>query len=154
MAFPNDSCAIGMHGDPNPCDVDREEGAAVLAGKDAFGFDRLPAPAVKPKDPVGLRDGVPALEIGELPAMGLPGADMAVIEVDAAAPGPVLLRNPSPCPHAQNRFRIGEGGAGDLGALFEIVRQDLAPQPGLAGLPIGLRHGILVEHHQGGHSGP
>ena len=64
MAFSNDSSAIGMHGDPNSCDVDRQECAAVLAGKDAFGLDRLPAPAVKPKDPVGLRDGVPALEIG------------------------------------------------------------------------------------------
>ena len=35
------------------------------------------APAVKAEDPVGLRDGVPALEIGEFAAMGLTGADMA-----------------------------------------------------------------------------
>ena len=81
MAFPNNGCPIRMHGDPDPGDVDRQEGAAVLPGQDAFGFDGLSVPAVKPEDPVGFRDGVPALEIGQLPAMGLPGADMAVIEV-------------------------------------------------------------------------
>ena len=76
MAFPNDGCPVRMHGDAHPGDIDRQEGAAVLAGKDAFGFNRLPAPAVKAEDPVGLRDGVPAFEIGELAAMGLAGADM------------------------------------------------------------------------------
>ena len=81
MAFADDGCAVGMHGDPHPGDIDRQEGAAVLAGKDAFGFDRLPVPAVEAEDPVGLRDGVPALEIGELPAMGLTGADMPVIGI-------------------------------------------------------------------------
>jgi len=40
------------------------------------------------------------------------------------------------------------------GAPFEVARQDLASQAWLAWLPIGLRHGILVEHHQSGHSGP
>ena len=123
MALTNDGCPIRMHGDPHPGDIDRQERAAVFAGKDAFGFDRLPVPAVKAEDPVGLRDGVPALEIGQLPAMGLTGPDMPGDWVGAAAPVPVLLRSPSPHPHAQNRFRIGQGGAGDLGAPFEIVGQ-------------------------------
>ena len=79
MALPDDGCAVRLHGDPDPGDIDGEEGAAVLAGQDAFGFDGLPAPAVKAEDPVGLRDGVPALEIGEFAAMGLSGADMAMI---------------------------------------------------------------------------
>src|ERR1035437_1267155 len=79
MAFTNNGCPIRMNGDPNSCDVDHQETPAVLAGKDTFGFDGLPVPAIKPEDPVGLRDGVPALEIGEFPAMGLAGADMPVI---------------------------------------------------------------------------
>src|SRR5450759_5127098 len=41
----------------------------------------------------------------------------------------------------------------NLGAPFEVARQDLASQAWLAWLPIGLGDGILVEHHQGGHSG-
>ena len=79
MAFTDDGCPVRMHGDPDPGDVDGQECAPVLAGKDAFGFDGLPAPAVKAEDPVGFRDGVPALEIGQLPAMGLAGPDMATI---------------------------------------------------------------------------
>ena len=78
MALTNDCGAIRMHGDADSRDVDSKEGAAALAGKDAFGFDCLAVPAVKPEDPVGLRDRVPALEIGELAAMGLTGADIAM----------------------------------------------------------------------------
>ena len=81
MAFPDDGCAIGLHGNPHPGDIDGEEGAAVLPGQHAFGFDGLPAPAVKAEDPVGLRDGVPALDIGELATMELTGADLPVIEI-------------------------------------------------------------------------
>ena len=81
MALLNDGRAICMNSDPNSRDIDRQEGAAVLAGKDATGFDRLPVPAVKPEDPVGLRNRVPAFEIGQFAAMGLTGAGMAVIEI-------------------------------------------------------------------------
>ena len=154
MTFPNNSRTIRMHGDSNSGDIDRQEGAAVLAGKDAFGFDGLPVPAIKPEDPVGLRDGVPALEIGQFAAAGLTGPDMAVIEVDAAARELVLLRSPSPCPHAQNGFRVREGNAFDFRTLFELVGQFLALKTRLARLPIDARHGVFVEHHQGGHSGP
>ena len=79
MAFPNDGCAVCMNGDPDPGEVDRQECAPIFAGKDATGFDGLPVPAVKPKDPVGFRNRVPALQIGELPAIGLTGADKPVI---------------------------------------------------------------------------
>ena len=85
MALANDGCTIRMHGDPHPGDIDREECAAVFAGKHAFGLDGLPVPAVKAEDPVGLRDGVPAFEIGQLPAMGLTGADMAAIRLRRSA---------------------------------------------------------------------
>ena len=78
MAFPNDGRAIRMHGDPDPGDVDRQEGPAVFAGKHTAGLDRLPIPPVEPEDPIGFRDGVPAFDIGQLAAMGLTGPDMAV----------------------------------------------------------------------------
>jgi hypothetical protein len=78
MAFPNDGRTIRMHGDPDPGEVDRQECAPVLAGKDTTGLDRLPVPAVEPEDTVGLRDCVPALKIRQFAAMGLTGADMAV----------------------------------------------------------------------------
>ena len=77
MAFPDNGCPVRLHGDPHPGDIDGQERALGLPGQDALGFDGLSGPAVKAEDPVGLRDGVPALQIGQLPAMGLPGADMA-----------------------------------------------------------------------------
>ena len=81
MAFPNDGRAIGVNRDPYSCDIDRQEAPAVLARKDALGFDRLPAPAVKAEDPVGLRDRVPALQIGQLPSIGLSGADVGAVRL-------------------------------------------------------------------------
>ena len=59
---------------------DETAGRAAF-GHDAFEFDGLPAPAVKAKDPIGLRDRVPALDIGELATMDLAGSDMPVIEI-------------------------------------------------------------------------
>ena len=126
MAFADDCLPVCMHGDPHPGDIDREERAAVLSGQNAFGFNRLPVPAVEAEDAVGLRDRVPALEIGELPAMRLAGADIPGGWAGAAAPAPVLLRSPSPCPHAQDRFGIGEGDTGNLRTLLELGRQFLA----------------------------
>ena len=79
MAFPDNGCPIRLHGEPHPGDIDGEEGALGLPGQDALGFDGLSGPAVKAEDPVGLRDRVPALEVGQLPAMGLPGADVAAV---------------------------------------------------------------------------
>ena len=63
MVFPNDGGAIGVYCNPDPGGVDGKEGAAVLAGKHAFGFRGLPVPAVKAKDPIGLTDCVPALDV-------------------------------------------------------------------------------------------
>ncbi len=79
MTFPDDGSAIGMDGQPHPGDIDRKESAAVLSRQHTAGFERLPAPAVKAEDPVGLRDGVPALQIGQFAAMGLAGADKATM---------------------------------------------------------------------------
>jgi hypothetical protein len=58
--------------------------------------------------------------------------------------------------HAVEEFTCGQPalGPGDLGPLFEVTRQDLASQAGLAWLPIGFWDGILIEHYQGGHSLP
>ena len=154
VALTNNGHTVRMNGDPHPGDIDRQECASIFAGKNAFGFDGFPVPAVKAEDPVGLRDGVPAFEIGQLPAMGLPGPDVGAVRL---TPQRLQLF----CREAHHRvltLRTGSGlervAPGDLGAAFEVARQDLASQARLAWLPIGLGHGILVEHHQGGHSGP
>ena len=81
MALADDRCAAGMHRNPHPRDIDRQERASVLPGQDAAGFQRLPAPAIKAKYPVGFRDDIPALQIGELAAIGLAGPDHPGIEV-------------------------------------------------------------------------
>ena len=85
MALTNNGRATRMHRDSNPGDIDRQEGPTVLAGKDATGLDRLPVPAIEPKDPVGFRDRIPAFDVGQLAAMGLTRPDMAVIEVARSA---------------------------------------------------------------------
>ena len=79
MAFPNNGCAICLNGDADPGDVDRQKDTPIFTGQDATGFDGLSGPTVKPENPVGLRDGVPALQVGEFPAIGLTGADRPVI---------------------------------------------------------------------------
>ena len=68
-----------MNGDPDPGEVDRQEGPAVLAGEDTAGFDRLPVPTIKAEDSVGLRNRLPALEVGQFAAVGLAGPDIAAI---------------------------------------------------------------------------
>src|SRR5664279_3616423 len=60
-----------MHGNPDSCDVDCQKASAVLTGKDTFGFDGLPVPAIEPKYPVGFRNRVPALEIRQFTAKRL-----------------------------------------------------------------------------------
>ena len=89
MAFSNDGGPFGMHGDAHPCDVDGEEGAAVFAGKDAAGFNRLPVPAIKSEYAVGFRDHEPTLYVRKLPAIGFAGADLA--DVNAATKGLCLF---------------------------------------------------------------
>jgi len=77
MAFPNDGRAIRMNGDPDPGDVDRQEGSPVLTAKHTARLDGLPVPTIKSENPVGFRNCVPALKIGQFAAMGLSGPDMA-----------------------------------------------------------------------------
>ena len=54
MAFANDGGAICLDGDAHLGGIDGEEAAAVLARQHAAGIERLPAPAVKAEDAVGL----------------------------------------------------------------------------------------------------
>jgi hypothetical protein len=49
--------------DPHSCEVDGNKASTVLSAEDTSGFEGLSTPAVKAKDPVGLRDSVPALQI-------------------------------------------------------------------------------------------
>jgi hypothetical protein len=79
MALPDDGRAIRLHGHPHPGEIDGKEGAPVLAGQHAAGFQRFPAPAIKAEDPVGLGDGVPALQVGQFAAIGFASAQMPVI---------------------------------------------------------------------------
>ena len=73
----NNAAPCALHGDPDPGDIDGQEVAAVFSGQDAAGLKGFPAPAVEAEDPVGFREDVPALQVGEFAAMGLPGADVA-----------------------------------------------------------------------------
>jgi hypothetical protein len=75
VAFTNDGRTIGVHGDPHFGDVDGEERSTVFTGQHTAGFKSLPVPAVEAEDPIGFRDRVPALDIGELATVGLTGAD-------------------------------------------------------------------------------
>lgn len=81
MALANNGRAIGVHRNPHPGGIDRQETAAVFTGQDAFGFERLRVPGVEPEDSVGFRNRVPSFDIGQFAAMGLTRADMAVIKV-------------------------------------------------------------------------
>jgi hypothetical protein len=72
-----------------------------------------------------------------------------VIKIAPQAPVPVLLRSPSPCPHAQNRFWVGEGNAGDFRTVFEIVRQSLPVETGLARLQVDTRDSRFMDDHKG-----
>ena len=118
MAFANDGRAVSVHRDPDPGDIDREEAPAVFAGEHTARFEGLSVPAVESEDSIGFRDRVPAFDVGELAAIGLARADMTADPGCAAAPAPVLLRSPSPCPHAQNRFWVGEGHPSNFGAVL------------------------------------
>ena len=71
MALSDYGCTIGLNGDPHSGGIDGKEAAAVFAGEHTFGFDGFPAPAVEAKNPIGLRDRVPAFDIGEFTAIGL-----------------------------------------------------------------------------------
>src|SRR3974377_529705 len=80
MTLANDACPIGLYRQPHPGDIDGKEDAFVLSGERTARFNGLSRPAIKAKDAVGLRDGIPALKITELPSiMGLSCADMPVI---------------------------------------------------------------------------
>ena len=81
MAFANDGRAVGVHRDPDPGDIDREEAPTVFTGEHTARFERLSIPPVEPEDAIGFRDRVPAFDIEELSAIGLAGADITVIEV-------------------------------------------------------------------------
>src|SRR6516164_1617188 len=80
MTLADDRGALRRNRQPHPGDIDGKEGAFVLSGEHTAGFNGLSRPAIKAKDAVGLGDGVPALEITELPPiMGLFCADTPVI---------------------------------------------------------------------------
>ena len=71
--------AIGLHCQPHAGDIDGKEGTFVLAGEHTAGLNGLSRPAIKAKDAVGLRDGVPALEITELAAISDAAANVPLI---------------------------------------------------------------------------
>src|SRR5690242_9623282 len=54
MALADDCGSLRPHGDAHLGGIDSEEGAAVLASKNAAGIERLPAPAIKAEDAIRL----------------------------------------------------------------------------------------------------
>ena len=78
-ALPDDGRAVSVYGDPYAGEVNRQEIPAVFAGQHTAGFDRLPVPTIKAEDPVGRRNRLPALEVGQFAAVGLAGPDIAAI---------------------------------------------------------------------------
>jgi hypothetical protein len=81
MAFAQDGGMASADCNPDPGDIDGDERAAGLPGEHTAGVHRLPAPAIKAKDPVGLRDRIPAFDLGQRAAMGLTGADILGLHV-------------------------------------------------------------------------
>ena len=100
VTFANDGRAIGMYRDAHSGDIDGEEGAAVFAREHAAGFKGLSAPAIEAEDPVGFRDRVPAFDVVRARGRWIRGCERDGDRDCVAAPVPVLLRSPSPCPHA------------------------------------------------------
>ena len=76
VAFPDDGCAIGVHGNAHPGDIDGEECSRGCHGLGTHLDSTVSVPAIKPEDPVGFRDRVPTFDIGEFATMGLARADM------------------------------------------------------------------------------
>src|SRR5215831_17380499 len=81
MPFADDNGVVSADRNPHFGDVDGDKAAAALARQHTAGIDRFAAPAVEAEDPVRLRDRKPALDIGELAAMSLAGANVPAIEV-------------------------------------------------------------------------
>jgi hypothetical protein len=80
MTFSDNGGAIGVHGNAHFGDIDGEERATGFSRQDATGVYGLAVPAVKTEDPVGLRDRIPAFDIGELATIDLASADVPVVE--------------------------------------------------------------------------
>ena len=81
VTFPNNGCAHSLYADAHFGDIDREERPTIFAGQYTAGFNGFPAPTIEAKDPIGLCDRVPALDIRKLPSMGLARANLPVIEI-------------------------------------------------------------------------
>ena len=72
MAFADDLHPVCFNCNAHLRRIDRKECATVFPAEHATGFNRLPAPGIKAKDAVGLRDRIPALDIGKLSPIGVP----------------------------------------------------------------------------------
>ena len=70
MAFANNNHPVCLNCNSHLGNIDRKEYAAIFSCEHAAGFHGLPVPAIKAKDPIGLRYCVPTLDIGELAAIG------------------------------------------------------------------------------------
>ena len=66
---------------------------------------------------------------------------------------PVLLKSPLSCPHAQHRFRIGQGNTIDVGALFQLSQELGALEPWIDRLPVDAGNRFFIEHLQRGMPG-
>ena len=77
IAVPDHEVLVGSDRDPDLGHVDGVEGAPVLPRQDTARFQGLSVPPIEAEDPIGLGNGMPALDVGQLPPIHLPGADIA-----------------------------------------------------------------------------
>ena len=73
----------GLDRDANPGDIGTMRALAGLVLHNALELNRLPVPAIEPEDPVGLGEGMPALNVGQCLPVPLSGPDVVSIELGA-----------------------------------------------------------------------
>ena len=83
MTLSDHRCASRLHGDPYLRDIDGHKSTAIFTGEYTAGVNSLSAPAIKAKNPIGLRDGEPSFDIREFATIGLARADLPAIEVSS-----------------------------------------------------------------------
>ena len=82
----HDDFATGPHGDADLGGIESSHLASLPLGPYTSGRKGLTVPAVVAKDPVGLGDDVPTLEVAECGALARPRLDVPVLELGSQRP--------------------------------------------------------------------
>src|SRR5437588_5543643 len=81
VALADHSPIASPHRNAHLGDINGMETAVVLPIQYALALDRLTIPAIEAKDTIGFGNGVPALDVGQRPALKLPGVDIGAIQL-------------------------------------------------------------------------